>query len=495
MTARVPHEAPRAPETPERTWRYGYVSAEELRPRHARKRRGASAQGARAHKRSGSARAASSRRGVALVVVITAIAIISVFVADLIEDTSTEFHVAESERDRLKAEYLAKSGLNLVRLLLGHETELRKIIGPIYQMILGRQPPQLNIWDFADRLLAPFADFKSAQAMTDETGIDFSVMQGIKDPGGTFEVITVPENSKINLNSPLFYGNDMAKNSVAMQLYALMDGSSLESPYDPMFSARDSDGHFSTRLDIVSAMIDWWDTDDQRTSFDPGSKTITSAGSEDDIYSQLPDPYAVKNAPFDSLQELRMVRGVGDDFWATFIEDESGDPRKRSVTIYGSGAVNVNNARPQVLLARLCSYVADQPLCQNPAQMLAFISMMETVRALLPVAMFTTPADFFNFISGKPNQGFDLYNALMTFAKADPTMAWTPLVISPQLQQQLQSMFLTEASIFSLQSIGTVGRTQVKLTMVMNTDRTWVPPKGVAATMPALGVVHYYRME
>ena len=31
--------------------------------------------------------------------------------------------------------------------------------------------------------------------------------------------------------------------------------------------------------------------------------------------------------------------------------------------------------------------------------------------------------------------------------------------------------------------------------MVINIDRTWTPPKGVAGTMPALGVVHYYRLE
>ncbi len=44
------------------------------------------------------------------------------------------------------------------------------------------------------------------------------------------------------------------------------------------------------------------------------------AGAEDDVYSSFPDPYRIKNAPFDSLDELRLVRGVGDDFWSTFVE-------------------------------------------------------------------------------------------------------------------------------------------------------------------------------
>jgi len=33
------------------------------------------------------------------------------------------------------------------------------------------------------------------------------------------------------------------------------------------------------------------------------------------------------------------------------------------LTIYGSGAVNPNEATPQVLLARVCSILVDQSLC------------------------------------------------------------------------------------------------------------------------------------
>jgi general secretion pathway protein K len=194
-----------------------------------------------------------------------------------------------------------------------------------------------------------------------------------------------------------------------------------------------------------------------------------------------------------------MVRGVGDDFWATFFEDESGDPRKRKVTIYGSGAVNVNMAPPEVLLARLCSYVADQPLCQQPGQQLAFVQLLNTVHSFLPIPLFSNEQEFFNLITRKPSGGkFDLVTLLplvVPGGNESPLLAWTPLLIPDELQKKLAGMFLTEASIFSMQSTGTVGRTQVKVTMVVNTDRTWVPPKGVAATMPSLGVVHYYRVD
>ncbi len=487
-TAPTPAAATRKP-----AWRHGYVSEQELRPRtRARHRAALAPQGVRPR----GPGHPLARRGVALVMVIVAITILAVFVADLMESSATEFHVAESERDRLKAEYLAKSGLNLTRLLIAHEPDIRRLVAPVYQMVVGRPPPQLNVWDFGSTLLAPFANYKEAKAMVETSGVDFSLMQGVVDTGGTFDVVTVPENGKINLNIPLFFSGDQARRSIAMQLFALLGGyQSPESPYDPMFSARDPDGHYTTRLDIVSDIIDWWDYDDQRTVFDPGSSSVQTAGSEDNIYAQFPDPYVVKNAPFDSLEELRLVRGVGDDFWATFVEPKADDPHARKVTIYGSGAVNVNMAPPEVLLARLCSFVTNQPLCADPLQAMSFIQLFNTARSFLPIALFTTPDDFINFVSGTASKGMDMYAMLSLMLKGSPLMAWTPMVIPADLRPQIAQMFLTQASIFTIESTGRVGRAQAKMTMVVNFDKPWVPPPGVPGVLPPLGVAHYFRLQ
>ncbi|MDD9933457.1 MAG: type II secretion system protein GspK [Myxococcales bacterium] len=434
----------------------------------------------------------------ALVMVLAVVAILTIFVADLMQNTSTAFHVTVSARDRLRAEYAAKSGLNLTRLLIAREPDIRKAVGGLYQMLVRRAPPQLNVWDFADLILAPFADPENAKAMGQESGIDFSMMEGVEDTKAIFEVVAVPENAKINLNDPLFFTGDDAKLSTARQFFALMGGlQSPDSPYDPMFATRDPDGHFTTRLDVVSAMIDWWDPDQTRTIFDPGGHgAIAAAGSEDDIYSQFPDPYEVKNAPFDSLEELRLIRGVGDDFWATFIEDNPDDPRSRKITIYGSGAVNVNLAPPEVLLARLCSFVNDQPLCLDPTQASAFIQLFRTARAIIPVALFSTPKDFIDFVSGRSNKGTDIYAMLMGFlGPENPLMMWTPLQIPQAQEQQVTGKFLTAASIFTIQSVGRSGRAQAKMTAVVNFDKPWTPPPGVPGRLPPLGVFHHYRME
>jgi general secretion pathway protein K len=431
----------------------------------------------------------------------TTITMLTVLAAELLQNASTSFQIATSERDRLRAEYLAKSGLNLTRLLIANEPAIRQVVSPMYQLALQRPPPQLNVWDFAHMLLAPFASKEDTEGLGAETGIDFGMMEGLTDTHGTFDVITVPENAKINVNKPLFFAGDDARGSTARQLYTLMGGfQSPDSPYDPMFAARDPDGFYTTRLDIVSAMIDWWDYDQQRTIFDPGAlpgTDISVGGSEDDAYSQMRDPYAVKNAPYDSIEELRMIRGVGDDYWATFVEGQLDDPRTRSVTIYGSGAVNVNLAPPVVLLARMCSFLTDQPLCRDPLQQMAFTQLLDTAKSFIPIALFSSVDDFVNFVTGTPTgRGLDMYTLLQgILGPQNPLMAWTPVVITADQKRDMAGRFLVAASIFTIQSTGTVGKARAKMTMVVNFDPPWKPPLGVTATRPPLGAVHYYRLE
>ena len=439
----------------------------------------------------------TSRReqGVALILVLGVIAVLTVFVTELMGNTSTAFQVAVGERDRLQAEYLARSGLNLTRLLIAKEPDIRRVIAPMYSIMLGHGPPQLNVWNFADALLMPFANPKSAEGAAASTGIAFSEIQGIKDTGGTFDVISLPENSMMNLSKPLFWQGDEARVSLAMQLYALTGGYQNQSPYDSLFNGMDPDGQLTGRLDVVSAVIDWWDEDEQRTTFDPGAAKVSSSGREDDIYSRLPEPYRVKNAPYDSLDELRLVRGFTDDFWATFVEPDPEDPRTRQVTVYGSGAVNPNESRAEVLWSRICSFVSNQPLCSDPMQRMAFVQLFSTARAILPIGMFEKPADFLNFIEGKGNQR-DLYPMLIAMlGKDNPLLMWTPVVIPQDKRGLMNGAFVTSARIFTIQASGRVNKASVRLNTVVNFDENWTPPPLTTGKMSGLGIFHRYRLD
>lgn len=440
-------------------------------------------------------RHARREQGVALILVLGVIAVITVFVTELMGNTSTAFQVAVGERDRLQAEYLARSGLNLTRLLIAKEPDIRRVVAPMYSIMLGHGPPQLNVWNFADALLMPFANPRGAENAAASTGIAFSEIQGIKDTGGSFEVISIPENSMINLNKPLFWQGDEARVSLAMQLFALTGGYQNQSPYDSLFNRMDPDGQLTGRLDIVSAVIDWWDEDEQRTTFDPGAAAVINSGREDDIYSRFPEPYRVKNAPYDSLEELRLVRGFTDDFWATFVEPDPEDPRTRQVTVYGSGAVNPNESRAEVLWSRVCSFLSNQPLCADPMQRMAFVQLFSTARAILPIGMFEKPSDFLNFIEGKGNQR-DLYPMLVAMLGRDnPLMMWTPVQIPADKRGLMNGAFVTSARIFTIQAIGRVNKSSVRVNTVVNFDENWTPPPLTTGKMSGLGIFHRYRLD
>src|SRR4029077_3237585 len=97
----------------------------------------------------------ADERGVALILVLGSITLLTVFLTQLQEETSSELAAALAERDALKAEYYARSSVNLSRLLIAMEPEIRKSVSFIFQM-LGQKAPQIPVWEFTDLVLGPF---------------------------------------------------------------------------------------------------------------------------------------------------------------------------------------------------------------------------------------------------------------------------------------------------------------------------------------------------
>ncbi len=433
-------------------------------------------------------------RGVALVLTMTTIAILAVLLTEIHQTSSTAMVIATTQRDSLRAEYAARSALNLTRLLFGLEPEIRAAVAPFYQALVGRPPPELPVWRFAGDVLTPFCDYEASREAMETTGFSLDAAEGLGKTNSTCEIFAAAENSKINVNDPLFLDGDEARRSVAMQMMGLMGGYQSPSPYDPIFDRRDASGNITGRLDVISATIDWWDQDTERTIFDPGAATIQNAGGEDDIYASYDDPYRPKNAPFDSIEEFRLIRGVGDDFWATFVEPSQDDPSSRTVTIYGSGSVNPNEAPPEVLLARTCSILTNVSLCTDPNEAMKFITLINTARGMAPVPFFTSPADYVNFITGAGGER-ELYPMLRSFLGADNPLLFTPITVTDAQRPELERTFVTSARIIGIDVTGFSGRARVKLRTVVNFHDRWTPPPPNAGSVPPLGIFHYYRVE
>jgi general secretion pathway protein K len=228
-----------------------------------------------------------------------------------------------------------------------------------------------------------------------------------------------------------------------------------------LFTTEDETGTLTTRIDLITAVIDWWDRDIQRTDFDPGAAATRTGGTgaeDDSLYQLRDDPYRNKNAPFDSIQELRLVRGFTDDFWATFVEPIPNDPASRIMTIYASGLVNVNEASPQVLLGRICSYAPEASLCTDPLEGLKFTQILGTIRQLIPIPLFGRPTDLLDFVEGKGNQK-SLYAMLTGFLGEESELLFVPIEIPEEQRTPLARSFATSAQIFTSQLSRAVGTT------------------------------------
>ena len=272
--------------------------------------------------------------------VMGAIAVLTVMLAEFQDDTSAEAASAVSERDGLQAEYMARSAVNLARLLVATEPTIRAAIAPIFAF-LKKTPPQIPVWEFSDRILGVFNDEDANQEFRKSLHVDLNTGKNLGIKGGRFELAIVDEDSKVNIN--LGASNDIAHIRLAKEIIGVIG----QPQFNSLFEQKDGQGQFSDRLSTCAAIIDWSDMDESAFNCDTTQTSqASSSGVEDAWYQLLPKPYRRKNAPYDSLEELHMVRGINDDFWATFVDPDPTNPKKRAMTVWGQGAVNVNRRCP-----------------------------------------------------------------------------------------------------------------------------------------------------
>lgn len=382
-------------------------------------------------------RAKRRERGIALVMVMGAIAILTVMLAEFQDETSAELAAATAQRDGVQAEYMARSALNLSRLLIASEPTMRKAIAPLF-MMMKRTPPQLPLWEFSDRLLGAFNDQESSGDFSKTIGVDISQGKNLGMPGGRWELNIVDEDAKINMN--LGAANEIAHIRLAKEIMGLIS----PMQYDSLFSQADGTGQFSDRFQTCQAIVDWADVDEQGFNCDLRQLTAAStAGMEDNYYSLLPKPYRRKNAPYDSLEELHMVRGVSEDFWATFVDPNPEDPKKRVVTVWGQGAVNVNTANAQTLLAVVCSgALPTTPVCNDPNQAQMFLTGVTMARGMtMGAPVFGSPKDFVAALSGQGQLG-----PLLAAMGMQPVQFQSPA--------EFQKQITTESKMFSIYAVG-----------------------------------------
>jgi len=85
---------------------------------------------------------------------------------------------------------------------------------------------------------------------------------------------------------------------------------------------------------LACSIIDWRDED--------SAYQHPQYGAEDSDYRHLPNPYESKDAPYEVLEELLLVKGIDEEIYKKI---------KNYITIYSNGKININTAPFEVLIS------------------------------------------------------------------------------------------------------------------------------------------------
>jgi len=322
-----------------------------------------------------------AQRGVILVVVLAVVAVVNFLVLDLNSNmfvVQKTTHVADR---RTVAFYNARSAVQLGRLAL----VLQGMING--QLAAQKQRGGFDLSPYASLLFDFFANESNRSTLLQGiAGIPSDLVRGFALFDGDFAVELVDEDGRINLN--LAAQGDESQQFLDRVLSWLI----APSQYDDLFSREAADGKITTREQLVAAILDWADTNDQMYQ-----RAGASRGAEDNEYESLPDPYRRKDCPYDSIEELRLVRGVGEDFWSAFVDPDPFDPNQRTLTVWGQGKINVNSAPPRVLAAVICALALDQTAC-DPRNFDRVLRLIDSIREL-GGGRYGTPGHFVRAVS------------------------------------------------------------------------------------------------
>src|SRR5690606_36958442 len=140
------------------------------------------------------ARRRRGERGVALLMVIGALTILSVMLTEFQDATSAELGSSVASRDQVRAEYAAGSAVNVARLLLDAAATIGE---PLALVTAGYQIP---VWEFTDVILGAFNDVDGSATFEGLSGMRIEDGRNLGLENARFEITVVDEDSKLNLN-------------------------------------------------------------------------------------------------------------------------------------------------------------------------------------------------------------------------------------------------------------------------------------------------------
>lgn len=261
-----------------------------------------------------------SQRGVALLLAMFAMMLLTYIALEVGYETSVDYVVASQQVNRIKAFYAAKAGteISLLRIMLYKQalTTFGDQLGPNKSML---DP----IWQF------PFV--WPPTMMNDKlTEADKSMMKGVVDEAlmkDQYNATIIAESARIDVNdlgSPI----KEIRNGIRNQMIRIFQS---ELEHNEEFYKKHRDTNFE---EIINNIADYVDEDSE--SLNGGDESAPYRDIEDNEI-QMPPNRALR-----TLDELHQVAGMTDEIYAFLL------PR---VTIFGAKGVNINYSEKEMLMA------------------------------------------------------------------------------------------------------------------------------------------------
>ncbi len=243
---------------------------------------------------------------VALIMVVWVTVVLMAIVGEFTYSMRTEMNIVRNFKEEEQAYFLAMAGIEQAKL----------------EILSAKESDVIFINEEGE--LA----FKDNTEEDEEESIQRKGELG----SGNFQYTITDEDSKLNINSHSIKDGKQIANTVSIEVLK------------ELFKSAGID---STEVDtIVDSLVDWRDENEEHHL----------NGAEEDYYQSLSEPYSCKDGPFDTIEELMLVKGMtrGILYGSKGEEDEeSNEGVIKHLTVYDTGKININTASPIVLEAVL----------------------------------------------------------------------------------------------------------------------------------------------
>jgi general secretion pathway protein K len=435
-------------------------------------------------------RSRDRQSGVAMLVTISALSLLIALVSQFSYGTTVDGAQAANARDELRAHYLARSAMELSRMLIKIQLKfVEPIMAQAQSMLASMNEGQdlgisLRVTDYAPMLLGFFGGNKSDVAMLGTmVGIDTSQAKGLAAVPGKMDAEITNEDGKIDINC----GGGITPNRTRqLTVYRLLSALTMSPRYDLLFSSPDANGMFVDRVDMARALIDWADADEQMFSID-----ANGAGAEDYRYDQRADPYLAHNNYYDTIGETALVRGMSADFSEAFMP---------YLTTYASDEqqnCRVNLASVKGDCTPLIVGLVRAALIPDPTKPPTDPSILDDNRIYPLASVLCERGAAVGFDTLKTVVGV-LTNPAGSLSKDDPRF---------QMMQNLTGVTITEAQlsqvayvgpprVYRVVTTGESGKVKKRITAILDSQRGLDNPvTSDAASEKAAGVIQYWREE